>query len=291
MTTLDADAAKALADFRGYNLRFGGLRALDVDTAAALAEVKGNLGLCGVSEISLDVAKALAGSRGDVSLGFPRGVSLEVANALAGFKGQGLWVNSYKLAAIGAETPLTPQTAQFVCACLKDWPVSFPLTGVTAFEMPDAVEIATILATAKGLLVLPYLERISPKTLTALRKQKDLEIPPLDTLEMIAEPNGSHAEEFTGSDDYRQLSPRSVRHYETQESHPRFEPMCRGHGFGAVKNASTPGALRRGSDHRIFFRGLADGHSNAVCFSLTPANAARRQGKPKTEDAAGGLHR
>ena len=56
--------------------------------------------------------------------------------------------------------------------------------------------IPGLLATAKGRLGLPNLHKISPKTLTALIGKRDVEIPPLDRLELIQEPDGSPTEDF-----------------------------------------------------------------------------------------------
>jgi hypothetical protein len=70
------------------------------------------------------------------------------------------------------------------------------LESVTAFESPDSVAIAKALAARKGPLSLPNLKRISPKTLTALIEKEDVEIPPIETLELIPEPDGSPTEDF-----------------------------------------------------------------------------------------------
>jgi hypothetical protein len=58
------------------------------------------------------------------------------------------------------------------------------------------VAIAKALAKRQGPLALPNLKRISPKTLTALIEKKDVEIPPIETLELIPEPDGSPTEDF-----------------------------------------------------------------------------------------------
>jgi hypothetical protein len=70
------------------------------------------------------------------------------------------------------------------------------LSAVTALDSPDSIAIAKALATRKGPLSLPNLKKISPKTLTALIQKKDVEIPLIDTLELIPEPDGSTTDDF-----------------------------------------------------------------------------------------------
>jgi hypothetical protein len=55
---------------------------------------------------------------------------------------------------------------------------------------------AKALAARKGRLALPNLKKISPKTLTALIKKEAVEIPRIETLEFIPEPDGSPTEDF-----------------------------------------------------------------------------------------------
>ena len=70
------------------------------------------------------------------------------------------------------------------------------LSSITAFESPDSVEIATALAKREGPLLLPSLTKISPKALTALIEKEDVEIPLIETLELIQEPDGSPTDDF-----------------------------------------------------------------------------------------------
>jgi len=90
-----------------------------------------------------------------------------------------------------AANPLTPDSAAAWAALLKG-----DLSFVTALESPDSVAIAQALATRKGPLKLPGLKKISPKTLTALIENKDVEIPLIETLELIPEPDGSPTDDF-----------------------------------------------------------------------------------------------
>lgn len=54
---------------------------------------------------------------------------------------------------------------------------------------------AALLAKRTRPLSLPNLKKISPKTLTSLIEQEDVEIPLIDTLELIQEPDGSPTED------------------------------------------------------------------------------------------------
>jgi hypothetical protein len=58
------------------------------------------------------------------------------------------------------------------------------------------VAIAKALATRKGPLSLPNLKKISPKTLSALIEKEDIDIPLIETLELIPEPDGSATDDF-----------------------------------------------------------------------------------------------
>jgi hypothetical protein len=89
------------------------------------------------------------------------------------------------------DKPLTPETALVWAAVSKG-----DLSRITAFESPDSVEIAAALATREGPLSLPNLKKISPKTLTALIEKRDVEIPLIEKLELIQEPDGSVTEDF-----------------------------------------------------------------------------------------------
>jgi|LakMenE01Jun11ns_1017448.scaffolds.fasta_scaffold9850477_2 hypothetical protein len=100
---------------------------------------------------------------------------------------------------IGGQFPLTLKTAELV---LSEAFMQFvnglddELPGIVALDSHDAVGIAKALAKRKGPLVLPNLKKISPKTLTALLKKEDVEIPLIETLELIQEPDGSVTEDF-----------------------------------------------------------------------------------------------
>ena len=136
---------------------------LDVDTAKTLAEFKGQyLCLNGVTTLDADIAKTLAE-----------------------FKGRELW--------LAGLTTLNVATAKALAGS-KSWNGQLP--RITAIESPDSVEIATALAKREGPLLLPSLTKISPKALTALIEKEDVEIPLIETLELIQEPDGSPTDDF-----------------------------------------------------------------------------------------------
>jgi hypothetical protein len=56
--------------------------------------------------------------------------------------------------------------------------------------------LTAALATRKGPLSLRNLTKISPKTLTSLIEKEDVEIPLIETLELIQEPDGSPTDDF-----------------------------------------------------------------------------------------------
>jgi hypothetical protein len=216
-----------------YALSLNGLATLDADTAKALAQHKGVLSLNGLTTVSDEAIRALAEHSGGLSLGVP-GLSAKTATVLAEYKG--LWLCVYldgstmldgsaakplaawvgttlvlNVAAMDAAataalassrawdgrltqlSTLDAATAKVLAACEK-WDPYLP--GLTGFEAPDSVAAAQALATRKGPLSLPNLKKISPKTLTALLQKEDVQIPLIETLELIPEPDGSPTEDF-----------------------------------------------------------------------------------------------
>jgi hypothetical protein len=178
LTGLDAATAKALAEFKGKQLALGGLTTLDADAAKALAQFEGrDLILGHLTTLDADTAKALGEFKGAVHLPlFP-----DVKEAFF------------------SKNPLTPETA-------LAWAVvsNGDFSHVTTLDSPDAVAIAQALAKRKGPLNLPNLKKISPKTLTALLEKEDVEIPLIETLELIQEPDGSTTEDFVIPERFQQ---------------------------------------------------------------------------------------
>lgn len=101
-----------------------------------------------------------------------------------------------KLESFGPENPLTPERALSSRVRV--------LAELTALESPDSVEIAKALAAREGPLLLPKLKRISPKTLTTLLRKADVKIPPLETLELIPEPDGGPTDDFLIPEGYEE---------------------------------------------------------------------------------------
>ncbi|MFM8985639.1 MAG: hypothetical protein ACKONH_06225, partial [Planctomycetia bacterium] len=200
LTKLDADTAKALAEFKGDCLILDGLTTLDADTAKALAGFGGqHLHLNGMTAIDADTAKALADFKGySMCLERLTALDADTAKALGEFKGE-VYLHNNAPKAFFAKNPLTPETALAWAALVKG-----DLSHVTALDSPDAVAIAQALATRKGPLKLPNLKKISPKTLTALIEKEDVEIPLIESLELIPEPDGSTTEDFVIPERFQQ---------------------------------------------------------------------------------------
>jgi hypothetical protein len=114
-----------------------------------------------------------------------KALDAETAKALAGYGRGPLLLNGL--------TTLDAATATALVA-IKNWNGQLP--AFTAFDTPDSVAIAEALATRQGKLTFPNLQKISPKTLTALLTKNDVEIPLVETLEVIPEPDGSLTEDF-----------------------------------------------------------------------------------------------
>jgi hypothetical protein len=64
--------------------------------------------------------------------------------------------------------------------------------------------VAKALASRQGPLALPNLKKISPKTLSALIEKEDVEIPRIETLELIPEPDGSPTDDFVVPEGFQQ---------------------------------------------------------------------------------------
>ena len=178
LTTLDAATAKVLAEFKGQTLHLNGLTTLDTATAKAIAEFKGQP-LCLNGLTTLDAA---------------------TAKVLAEFKAWGGQLQKL--------TTLDVATAKAIATSEK-WNGQLP--AITAFESRDSIAIAQALATRTGPLSLPNLKKISPKTLTALIEKEDVEIPLIETLELIPEPDGSVTEDFVIPDGFQQRQSQASR--------------------------------------------------------------------------------
>jgi hypothetical protein len=219
LKSLSAETAKQLAKAKAWDGDLRSLREISDEAAAALAGFEGKgLTITGVP-LSDRAVQALAGFRGaSLYLIVPR-LSDESVRALAAFKGEslslaGLEQPPAELAGLlpefacknlslhpwefylGGRQPVTPADARLVAAYAGRLGKTCVLPKITGFETPDAVEVAEILAAAPGSLSIPNLKRVSPRTLTALIEKGNIELPPIEFIELIQEPDGSPTDDF-----------------------------------------------------------------------------------------------
>jgi hypothetical protein len=187
LTTLGPEVAGALEGYQGRMLSLNGLSALTPAEAERLAKCRARtLMLNGLKELPAEVAKPLASFKGTLILGGLTEIDAEAAEPLAARK-EKVWLMSLQsLPSVGI--------ARKVMECESEVGVILP--PITAFTAPDSVAIARYLAATDGPLELPKLRKISPKTLSALLEKRALRIPPIETLELIKEPDGSRTEDF-----------------------------------------------------------------------------------------------
>ncbi len=184
LTTLSDAVAKPLAQHQGRALVLDGLTTLSGEMAEYLARHEGSLSLNGLTAITAEGAESLARHKGSLSLNGLTTISAEAAKAFVQHKGR---------LSLNGLTRLSAETAKDLAA-VESW--DGRLVSLTAFNAPDSVSVARALATRKGSLLLPALKKISPKTLSALIEKQDVDIPLLESLELIPEPDGSTTEEF-----------------------------------------------------------------------------------------------
>jgi hypothetical protein len=224
LKTLSAETAEQLAKAKAWNGGLSSLRSLSDEAAAALAGFEGN-GLAITVPLSDRAVRALAGFRGSsLYLNVPR-PSDEAVRALAAFKGDslslaGLQEPSAELTRLlpefacqklslhpweynlGRNAPVTPAAARLAAAYAARLGKTCVLPGITGFETPDAVEVAKTLAASSGSLSIPNLRLVSPRTLTALIEKGNIELPPIEALELIQEPDGSFTDDFVIPDNF-----------------------------------------------------------------------------------------
>jgi|LakMenEpi03Aug12_release.lakeMendotaPanAssembly.Ray.scaffolds.fasta_scaffold47667_5 beta-lactamase regulating signal transducer with metallopeptidase domain len=184
LTTLSDSAAKPLAQHQGRALALDGLTTLSGEMAESLAQHKGGLSLNGLTTISAETAKAFVQHKGRLSLNGLTTISAETAKAFVQHKGS---------LSLNGLTTLSAETAKDLAA-VESW--DGRLVSLTAFSAPDSVAVAQALATRNGPLSLPNLKKISPKTLFALIAKEDVQIPLIETIEFIPEPDGSPTDDF-----------------------------------------------------------------------------------------------
>jgi hypothetical protein len=193
LTTLDAKTAKALAQAKAWSARLPSMTTLDADTAKALAEYGGEcLYLNGLTKLDADIAKVFAGFNGR-SLALDEQVQFDNANMnfLAERKGQLIYIKGLNVIDADAAAAL---------AADPNWDGQL---FVTSLESPDSLAIARILAARAGPVLLRNLKKLSRKTFAALVEKEDLQIPPIEHLEFIPEPDGSN-DDFPAPDGFPQ---------------------------------------------------------------------------------------
>lgn len=210
LTPLDAETAAGLAAGPGV-LRLDGLARLTPAAARGLAGLRGTLMLHGLGDLDAATATALASSSAELRFGRPlTTLSPEAAEALARHRGPVLLPGLvdpppevadrllpndkilFDLGCYAARKTISPEVATALAKRQEE----IVLAGIEVFESRDAVAIARALARKQGPLALPNLKKVSPKTLLALIEKQDLEIPPIDEMELITEPDGSPTEDF-----------------------------------------------------------------------------------------------
>jgi hypothetical protein len=70
------------------------------------------------------------------------------------------------------------------------------LPNLKRLDYPESRAVAKVLADAPGRLSLPHLEAVSPATLLALVRKQDVDIPEVEQLQLIPEPDGSPTDDF-----------------------------------------------------------------------------------------------
>jgi hypothetical protein len=201
-----ADATKlATAD---HDLCLFGGSELTADVVARLAPHRHRLTIVGPCAIDDAAARGLAGHAGPVSV---QGIAVEspelarklLADPVRGGM-SGAAAMSAEVAVLVCKLPnwtgdfgslerLSPDVAETLVAA-KKWNGQLP--GVTAFTAADSVAVAKALANRQGPLALPNLRKISPRTLSALIEKEDVDIPLIEALELIQEPDGSPTDDF-----------------------------------------------------------------------------------------------
>ena len=225
LKTLSADAAGQLAKAKAWDGRLSSLRSLSDDAAQALAGFEGKSLDLGPVPLSDRAVAALAGFRG-ASLGLfvPR-LSADSVRVLAAFPGErlslvGLEEPPAGLADLlpafacknvslhpwewnlGRTRPVTPADARLLAAYVTRLGKTCVVPGISGLETPGAVEIAKILAASPGVFSIPNLERISSRTLTALIRNGNVELPPIEAIELIPEPDGGFTDDFVVPEDF-----------------------------------------------------------------------------------------
>lgn len=182
---LDEEAAMALAD-HPHLLQLDGLRGLAPAVARALGRHRGDLMLGGLETIDAATAAGLASCPGQLHLDSVTRIDRAAAATLLQRR-QPLWISGLQ----GVEQLDSPELARLIAARIDDPSLPF----VTAIDGPDAAGIAAALAESRGELMLPALERITVRALSALLRKREIDMPAVGELTVVADPGG-------GADDF-----------------------------------------------------------------------------------------
>ncbi len=191
LTELDADVARAIVEAKPLYVHMNGLTTLTPEAMRVLREFPGQGLRIRVKTLDVSAARELTTPNPHTILLDVEEPTRDVADVLLA---RSILALRNRLTVLAPEGVLSPATARKLAASGE--PSGIGLPGITAFTAPDSVAVAAALATAKGGLSLPNLKKISPKTLSALIVKEDVQIPLIETLELIPEPDGSETDDF-----------------------------------------------------------------------------------------------
>jgi hypothetical protein len=189
---LTPDIAHGLARLRG-GLQCDQIESLDPRAAAALAGGPEWLAFNGLREIDLETARALAAHDGTVSLTGLESLPPAVAEPLLADRPPPAAGRQPELAVnFGLLTGLTPRIAEALVQRGARNSEEFDLVGI---ERLDSTEAAQAIAKTQHRIALLGLRQVTPAALTALKTNPLIEIPDIDSLELLPDVGGS-ADDF-----------------------------------------------------------------------------------------------
>ena len=191
LTDIDGDLARAIVEAKPLYVHMNGLTTLTPEAMRVLREFPGQGLRIRVKTLDVAAARELTTPNPHTILLDVEEPTREVADVLLA---RSILALRNRLTVLAPEGVLSPATARKLAASGESSGIGLP--GITAFTAPDSVAVAAALATAKGGLSLPNLKKISPKTLSALIAKEDVQIPLIETLELIPEPDGSETDDF-----------------------------------------------------------------------------------------------
>jgi hypothetical protein len=189
---LPPEIAHGLARLRG-GLQCDQIESLDPRAAAALAGGPEWLAFNGLREIDLETARALAAHDGTVSLTGLESLPPAVAEPLLADRPPPAAGRQPELAVnFGLLTGLTPRIAEALVQRGARNSEEFDLVGI---ERLDSTEAAQAIAKTQHRIALLGLRQVTPAALTALKTNPLIEIPDIDSLELLPDVGGS-ADDF-----------------------------------------------------------------------------------------------